>query len=589
MKCYAKSLVAMAFVLSLAGCGSDTTTKGADGEKAAPAGGETGYFYGARIIPGDGSPALEDQSFITVNGKITQIGPRKEVAPPKGSNRVELTGRTVTPAFINLAAQPGMNNGSQYGPKNYTRDSVTADLSRYAYYGVVAVLTSGTDSGNLAHSVSDEIREGKIKGARLLTTGRGLAPKGGGPSGLGDVPYQISSAADAKRAVGELATDKAVAIKLWMDDGNGKGAKLKADAYTAAIEEAHKRNLKVVAEVTDLADAKDLVKAGVDGFVSSIRDKEVDDALISAMKEKNVFLAPALTSAESKFIYADKPDWLGEQTMREVYPGRLVGYLMDTVVVNRFKRDSNLATSRQAYTLALKNVKKLADGGVKIALGTNSGAADTYPGYFELREMIAMAEAGMQPMDVIKSATSIPAAIIGANDLGTLVVGKAGTFLAMPNNPLEKMSNIKDVGILYVNGSEQERSALIQGIQINADSLKITAKDRAADAAAEAERAKEEADAKLPHYGTKFPLGKSAMLRGVPVPTPKDSKAEVKGDKVNVSIKASAADLKDFYSKILTTQYHWTAAGNCWEKESPARRLCLEAANNSAVITVTEK
>src|SRR5215475_9297117 len=95
--------------------------------------------------------------------------------------------------------------------------------------------------------------------------------------------------------------------------------------------EAHKRNLKVVAEVTDLSDAKDLVKAGIDGFVSSIRDKEVDDALVSAMKEKNVFLAPALTSAESKFVYADKPNWLGEQSMREVYPAQLSAYLTDQV------------------------------------------------------------------------------------------------------------------------------------------------------------------------------------------------------------------------------------------------------------------
>jgi hypothetical protein len=71
------------------------------------------------------------------------------------------------------------------------------------------------------------------------------------------------------------------------------------------------------------------VKGGIDGFVSSIRDREVDDALIAAVKEKNVFLAPALTEAEAKFIYADKPDWLGEQTMREVYPAQLLGYLAD--------------------------------------------------------------------------------------------------------------------------------------------------------------------------------------------------------------------------------------------------------------------
>ena len=470
---------------------------------------------------------MEDMSFIVINGKFTAIEKRRELNAPKGSARIELTGRTVTPVFANLQAQPGMNNGAQYGPKNYNRDSLTADLSRYAYYGVMAVLTAGTDSGDLAFSVRDELRQGKIKGARLFTAGRGIAAKGGGPQPLADITIQVGGAADAKKAIAELADEKVDAIKLWMDDGNGKGPKLKADAYTAAIEEAHKHNLKVVSEVFDLNDAKELVKAGVNGLVSSIRDREVDDALIAAMKEKNVFLAPALTAAEAKFVYADRPNWLGEQTMREVYPPQLLGYLADPVSVNKFKRLSELGDLRQQYATALKNLKKLSAAGVKIALGTNSGAADTYPGYFELREMIAMADAGMPPMDVIKAATSVPAAILGLNDVGVIAVGKTANFLAMPQNPLEKMSNIKDVGILYLNGAEQERTALIQDIKNNTQTLRITEKERAADAQAEAEAARQREEAKLTHYG-KFPLGPSANVRYLPVPTPKGSKFDLK-------------------------------------------------------------
>jgi imidazolonepropionase-like amidohydrolase len=589
MRRYVKSLSALVLVSVLAGCGGDT---GGDPKSDGKQGGssDTSFFWGGRFIPGDGSPAIEEATFVVTNGKFTSIGKKGEVAPPKGSNRIELTGKTVTPVFVNLQAQPGLNNGAQYGTKNYTRESMTADLSRHEYYGVMAVLTGGTDSGDLAASVRDELKQGKIKGARLYSAGKGIAARGGGPQALAESTIYVSNAVDARRAVGDLVEQKVDAIKLWMDDGNGKGAKLKADAFGAAIEEAHKRNLKIVAEVYDLADAKDLVSAGIDGLVNSVRDREVDDALISAMKAKNVFLSPALTSNEAKFVYADKPDWLGEQTMREVYPARLSGYLLDEVVVNRFKRNPELAAYRQAYATAVKNLKKLADGGVKIALGTNSGAADTYPGYFELREMIAMADAGMQPMDVIKAATSVPAAAMGISDLGTLAVGKTADFLAMPNNPLEKMSNIKDIGVLYVNGEEQERSALIQNIQVNTTALTITKKDREADAAAQAQKAKEDAYAKLEHYGSKFPLGpKSPNLHGVAIPVPMDSKVDVRPpDQVAVSLKASAADLRDFYVKVLP-HYKWTAAGNCWEKDSPSRRVCVDASNNSAVVTVKEK
>src|SRR5215475_230354 len=584
MRRHTKTLMGLVLMCLAAGCGS---TAGGAGDQSAGTG-NSSFFYGAKMIPGDGSAPIDNANFVVTDGKIMVIGKKGEVTPPKGSAQVDLSGRTLVPVFIDLSAQPGMNNGAQYGPKNYNRDSVTADLDRYQYYGTMVVLTAGTDSGSLASSVGDEIRQGKIKGAHLYTAG-GIAAKGGGPAVLSEITIQVSGASDAKKAVDDLADSKVHAIKLWMDDGNGKGPKLKPDAFSAAIDQAHKKNLKVVAEVFDLADAKELADAGVDGFVNSIRDKEVDDALISAMKAKNIFLAPALTSNEAKFVYADKPDWLGEQTMREVYPARLSGYLMDEVVVNRFKRNPELGAYRQAYAMAVKNLKKLADGGVKIALGTNSGAADTYPGYFELREMIAMVDAGMKPMEVIKSATFIPAGILGANDRGVLAVGKTADFLAMPSSPLDKMSNIKDVGILYVNGSEQERTALIQNIQINASNFNISANDRKQEAQIQADEARKAAEEKMPHYGSKFPLNPSTVyIHGAAIPTPLHSKPSTSGDRVAVSMGgASAADLKDFYAKVLTNGYKWTPAGNCFEKNG--KKACVEASNGSATVTVTDK
>ncbi|PYS01712.1 MAG: hypothetical protein DMG16_11520 [Acidobacteria bacterium] len=591
MKRYTKSLMVAMLVSFLAGCSSESGSD-SKSDKKQQATSDITFYFGARVIPGDGSPVIEEATFIVSNGKFTALGKKGEVTPPKGSGRIDLTGRTLTPVFFNLQAQPGLSNGPSYGPKNYNHDSVMADLDRYAYYGIMGVLTGGTDDGDLAMQIKNEQRQGKANGARLYTSGRGIVARGGGPAGLGNIPIPVATAADARKAVSEQAEKKVDVIKLWIDDDNGKGAKLKSDAYAAAIDEAHKRNLKIVAEVFDLADAKDLVKAGIDGFVSSIRDRDVDDQLVSAMKEKNVFLAPALTSAEAKFEYADKPNWLGEQTMREVYPAQLSAYLADPVTMNKFKRNPELGALRQQYATAMKNLKKMADGGVRIVLGTNSGSPDTYPGYFELREMITMVEAGIQPMDVIKAATSVPAAFLGDNDHGVIATGKVADFLAMPNSPLEKMTNIKDVGSLYLKGAEVERSSIIQNITISVP--KITERDRAADAAAEAEVARIAAEAKLPHYG-KFLLGAAATVRSMAVPTPKGSKAEIKAgppDRITVAIRASAAELRKFYAEALPA-YKWSAAGTCWQRQHPASNkaetLCVEPANNSAVIQITEK
>jgi len=75
MKRYAKSLSAMTLMVFLVGCGPESGNEA--NSKGASASGDTSYFFGARIIPGDGSPAMEDMSFIVSGGKFTTIGRRK--------------------------------------------------------------------------------------------------------------------------------------------------------------------------------------------------------------------------------------------------------------------------------------------------------------------------------------------------------------------------------------------------------------------------------------------------------------------------------------------------------------------------------
>src|SRR5262245_23391829 len=503
MKCQVRILVAVTLLGVLAGCGEAPAKKEAEAAAA-----DIGWFQNVRLIPGDGSPAIQD-AFVTVeNGKITKIGSKAEVPAPKGANRVDLAGQTIMPVLVNLHGHVGLIKAGAFGTENYSRESVLNDVYRYGYYGVEYIASLGTDT-DVAFSVRDEQRQGKLAGAQLYTAGRGITAKGGWPTPiLKGVPMEVGTEAEARKAVNDMAAKKVDLIKIWVDDNMGALPKLSPALSAAIIDEAHKKNLKVVAHVFYLADAKELVKAGVDGLMHSIRDREVDDDLINAMKSKNVIYTPTLTAHESKFVYVDNPKWLGEQSMREVFPSNLSAYAESDVFVGKMRRDPNLAKFREQYAMAQKNLKKMASAGVKIGLGTDSGAANTFTGYFEHREIELMEAAGMAPADIIKAATATSADFLGIKDGGVLAPGKTANFLVLTANPLDKARNTREIFTIYMNGHEIDRAAMLG--KITNETIKITDAQKKEEANAQAAFNQEQAEAKMPHFG-KFPAADATI------------------------------------------------------------------------------
>ena len=596
MKWFTQLVIAGVLLTIVAGCSSEPADQKAvaGGEAKPGAAAEVTYFMGARLISGDGSAPIEAATFIVSDGKITAIGAKGELKVPEGAGRVDLEGQTIMPVVVNLHGHAGINNGSTTGAINYSRESVLADLNRYIYYGVGAVALLGTDAGDVIYGIRNEQREGKGGSTRVLTAGQGITVKGGWPVPvLGNIPTQVSSEADARKAVSDLAAKKVDFVKIWVDDDMGRVPKMSSAISKAIIDEAKKNNLRVVAHVFYLADAKELVAAGVGGLVHSIRDREVDGALISEMKQKNVFYTPTLVAHEAKFVYGERPDWLGEQTMREAYPAQLSAYYANSITMNRFKRNPDADKFRQQYDVAKRNLKKMADGGVKIGLGTDSGTAGDFPGYFEHREMELMVSAGMSPSDVIKAATVVSAEIAGVADLGGLAVGKAGDFFVLSTNPLDDIKNTKDIVSMYRNGAEMQRLPLIQNLTMEVPP--ITDQDRAADRAAAVKEAQAAAEAKLEHFG-KFVLGSSANVRAMPIPTPKGATSRIVAgppDRITVGLRASPADLRQFYAAALP-KYRWQAQGQCWERTHPVSSktqvLCADtSAANSIVLQISER
>jgi imidazolonepropionase-like amidohydrolase len=97
-----------------------------------------------------------------------------------------------------------------------------------------------------------------------------------------DAAYGITTEAEARKVVQELASKKVDIVKFWVDDRNGAVQKLPPNLYRAVIDEAHKHNLRAIAHIYYLEDAKELMRAGVDGFAHGVRDKDIDDAFVGS-------------------------------------------------------------------------------------------------------------------------------------------------------------------------------------------------------------------------------------------------------------------------------------------------------------------
>jgi imidazolonepropionase-like amidohydrolase len=404
---------------------------------------EVKAVVGARLIDGSGKPAIENAVLVLRDGRVAAVGPASATQAPPGAHTIKMEGKTIIPGLVNAHAHVTFAQPPGSGPPA-GRD-IARQLELYARYGVTSIWSLGGEDA-AAVKARDSQETPALTRARIYFAGPVITGK---------------TTEEARKLVGEVAAMKPDVIKIRVDDNLGSARKMAPEVYRAVIDESHRLGYRVAAHIYYLDDAKALLRAGADFIAHSVRDREVDSELASLLKQRDVCYCPTFTRELSTYVYETTPPFFKDPFFLRAADMEVVRQLQEPGRQAEIRASKSAQTYKAAVPLAMRNLKKLADAGVRIAMGTDSGAAPgRFQGYFEHLELEMMAEAGLTPAQVLQSATANAAACMERGELiGRLERGRWADFVVLDEDPLRDIRNTRKIHSVWIAGNRVDISA----------------------------------------------------------------------------------------------------------------------------------
>ena len=423
----------------------------------------------ARVVDGTGAVPRTDQTIIVRDGLIERMGPAATTPVPSGVQVIDLTGKTVIPGLVMVHEHLYYpNGGGWYG--NYDESFTRLYLAG----GVTAMRTGGNVNGYTDLAIKQQIDAGRKPGPWLDAT----APYLQGPGGVAGQMYVLKSADDARRMVNFWADAGATSFKAYMD--------ITRDELRAAIEEVHKRGLKITGHLCSVT-YREAAEMGIDNlehsfFVATdfVTNKQPDVCpgqgtgmqAVSAMDtSKAEFKALVKTLVDRKVALTST------LTVFETFtPGRPLPPGLDVLVPplkEQFERGyaRTQANTGSQYAKLFPNVASMeayfVRAGGTLVVGTDpTGGGGVIPGYSNQRAIELLVEAGLTPLEAIKAATMNGANYLGIGArTGSIATGKQADLVIINGDPTARIADIRNVEIVFKRGVGFDPQKLIESVR----------------------------------------------------------------------------------------------------------------------------
>jgi len=424
---------------------------------------------GTLIDPG--APPIRDAVVVVRDGRIACAGSRADCAIPAGIETVDARGRFVGPGLIDahvhysqtgwVDGRPDAGDVRAAFPYDSTIGALRRHPERFHRAQLCVGVTSVFDVGGYTWTfdVARETREA-TDAPRVVAAGPLLSTRDHWvnlPNMRQFVPMTDDSTVRAMvRAQAALGAD---AIKVWYLQLPDTVMTRVRPLLVSTGEEARRVGLPLIVHATQLPRAMEAVAAGAHLLVHSVESQEVDAEFIAAARAAGTILIPTLT------VYEGYADVRAGRSPAHRYPLDCVDAAtrakLETVLPDARPTPPSARANARVERMA-RNLVRLHEAGVPIAMGTDAGNPGTAHGPSVYREMEAMQEAGMRAADVFASATIVAARAAGIErETGSIAVGKRADLVIFGANPLEDIVNARRVEMVVRNGALHRRSELL--------------------------------------------------------------------------------------------------------------------------------
>ncbi len=422
-----------------------------------------------RVIDGTGAPAREDQTLIIRDGRIVALGGSRSVSVPGGAQVIDITGKTVMPGLVMVHEHLFYPTGpGVYG-------NVAESFTRlYLAGGVTSMRTGGNLNGFGDFGIKHDIDAGTKPGPWIDPTAPYLEGRG---LGLDQV-HELTGPDDARRMVNFWADAGATSFKAYMHITRAE--------LGAAIEEAHKRRMKVTGHLCSVT-YREAAALGIDNlehgfFVSTdfVADKKPDEcpgqtkgqtalgavdpngdavrSLIADLVSHHVAITSTLTIFETFVPGRPLPPGLDvlDPQLRAQFEQRHAA-----TAANATSTYGSLFAKARSMELAFARA-----GGLLLAGTDPTCGGGVIPGYSNQHELELLVESGFTPLEAIRIGTLNGATFLGRADRGgSIAVGKDADLVVIAGNPATHISDVRNVQIVFKQGIGYDPAKLIESVR----------------------------------------------------------------------------------------------------------------------------